>query len=84
MDAIPPISSGLPPIARSVRTPVKRVERITRERDRPEREEDERKHGERRHGTRAELQDGDWDVDGDRNVDGDRDGDERPHVDIRV
>ncbi|HEY3970640.1 MAG TPA: hypothetical protein VGL79_04500 [Solirubrobacteraceae bacterium] len=70
MDAIPPISSGLPPVVRATRPPVKRVERIAREHDRPEEDADKRKR--ERRGSAAELE---------RQG---PDGDERPHIDIRV
>ncbi|MGA9316118.1 MAG: hypothetical protein WBV77_16000 [Solirubrobacteraceae bacterium] len=68
MDAIPPISRGLPPVVRATRPPVKRVERITREDKRPQKEADER---EEQRGAGELEQD-------------DTNGDERPHVDIRV
>jgi hypothetical protein len=70
MDAIPPISAGLPPVVRATRPPVKRVERITREEERPQKEADEHKRGEQSGAGKLE-QDG-------------PDGDERPHIDIRV
>ena len=70
MDAIPPISGGLPPVVRATRPPVKRVERITREEKRPEQDGSEREREEQAQATRLE-QDG-------------PDGDERPHIDIRV
>jgi hypothetical protein len=70
MDAIPPISSGLPPVVRASRPPVKRVERITREGDRPPKDADEREREQRASAAESER-------------DG-LDGDERPHIDIRV
>jgi hypothetical protein len=70
MDAIPPISRGLPPVVRATRPPVKRVERITREDERPEKDRGKRNREEQAAAAEFE-QDG-------------PDGDERPHIDIRV
>jgi hypothetical protein len=70
MDAIPPISRGLPPVVRASRPPVKRVERITREEERPD-ESSGKREREERDGAAQLEQDG-------------PDGDERPHIDIRV
>jgi hypothetical protein len=70
MDAIPPISSGLPPVVRAARPPVKRVERITREDKRPEKDEGKRE-------PEEQAATAEFDQDG-------PDGDERPHIDIRV
>ena len=70
MDAIPPISRGLPPVVRATRPPVKRIERITREDKRPEKDKGEGEREERE--TAGELEQHRPDED------------ERPRIDIRV
>jgi hypothetical protein len=74
MDAIPPISSGLPPVMRATRPPVKRVERIARERDRPPKDGAQQGRGEPGSGPEPRAAPGRQD----------EDGDERPRIDIRV
>lgn len=67
MDPIHPIAPGPAPTARAGRVPVQRVERITRERDRPSAEERER---EQRKGARPQPQQRDGeDEDGHRHID---------------
>lgn len=70
MDAIPPISRGLPPVVRATRPPVKRIERITREDERPEKDKGQRKREEQAAAAAFER-------------DG-PDEEDRPHIDIRV
>jgi hypothetical protein len=65
VDPIHPIAPGPAPTVRAGRVPVQRVERITRERDRPSAEERER-----RKGTQPQPQPRDGeDEDGHRHID---------------
>jgi hypothetical protein len=65
VDPIHPIAPGPPPTARAGRVPVQRVERITRERDRPPTEERERR---KQDPPQPPPQDGE-DEDGHRHID---------------
>ncbi|HXR28051.1 MAG TPA: hypothetical protein VN772_00635 [Solirubrobacteraceae bacterium] len=69
MDPIHPIAPGPPPLGRAQRLPVERVERVSRERDRPAPEERRRR---RREPPPAPPR-----------MPGEDDGDQ-PHVDVRV
>ncbi len=68
MDAIPPISSSPLAIARAGRAPVERLERVSRERDRPAKDEGRRE--------RREQPPGEQSGRGEEGEDG------RPHVDV--
>ncbi len=68
MDSIPPISPGPLAVARTGRTPVERLERVSRERDRPAKDDRQRERREPSTTTRPEL--------GEEGEDG------RPHVDV--
>ncbi|HXP99192.1 MAG TPA: hypothetical protein VN845_03895 [Solirubrobacteraceae bacterium] len=68
MDSIPPISSGSLAIARTGRTPVERLERVSRERDRPAKDDRQRERRESPTGAGPEP--------------GGEDDDGRPHVDV--
>lgn len=70
MDPIPPITSGSSAISRIERTPVERLERVSRERDRPAKEREERKRRE----SSPDIQQ-EW---------GPEEDDGRPHIDVRV
>jgi hypothetical protein len=70
MDSIPPIAPGSAAISRVGRTPVERLERVARERDRPAKERQERKRRE----SPSEIQ-SEWSPEED---------DGRPHIDVRV
>ena len=69
MDSIPPISPGTSAISRMGRTPVERLERVARERDRPAKEREGRKRQEPFPETQSEWPE---------------DDDGRPHIDVRV
>lgn len=73
MDPIHPIAPGPPLIARGASIPVERLERISRERDRPTREERQQK----RDPAYRRAHDPE-----DEGLGEDDDG--RPHVDVRV
>ena len=73
MDPLHPIAPGPPPIATP---PVERLERITRERDRPTRDESQRER--RRARDRTDRSEGDAEH-GEPRDDG-----EHPHIDVRV
>jgi len=68
MDPIHPIAPGPPAISRAERVPVQRLERVSRERDRPSQEQWER--GRRRPPPKPKPEDGE--------------DDEHPHVDVRA
>jgi hypothetical protein len=69
MDSIPPIAPGSSVISRVDRTPVERLERVARERDRPAKDRQQRKRREPSADLLAERHDED---------------DGRPHIDVRV
>jgi hypothetical protein len=69
VDPIHPIAPGPPAVSRSGRVPVERLERISRERDRPSQEREQRG---RREPPRAPPE-----------PEGEDDG-EQPHVDVRA
>jgi hypothetical protein len=69
VDPIHPIVPGPPAVSRTARVPVERLERITRERDRPSHERQERKRREPPPAPDAER---------------DGDDDEHPHIDVRA
>jgi hypothetical protein len=68
MDSIPPISSGSLAIARTGRAPVERLERVSRERDRPAKDDRQRKRREPPAGAQPGH--------GEEGEDG------RPHIDV--
>lgn len=70
MDPIPPIARGSSAISRVGRTPVERLERVARERDRPAKDRQQRQRREPSSGVSSE-----WSSDED---------DGRPHIDVRV
>jgi hypothetical protein len=70
MDSIPPIAPGSSAISRVGRTPVERLERVARERDRPAKDRQERKRREPLSELPAELRG--------------EDDDGHPHIDVRV
>jgi hypothetical protein len=74
MDPISPISSGSPSIKRPASLPVERLERVTRERDRPswDGQEDKRRKPEDRSSRAGELAERGEDDEG------------HPHVDVRA
>jgi hypothetical protein len=74
MDPIHPITPGPPTVSPANRPAVQRLERITRERDRPSKDAQERQ---RRHPHEPEVRP--EPVDDDRPDDGGR-----PHIDVRV
>jgi hypothetical protein len=74
MDPIHPITPGPPTISPANRPAVQRLERITRERDRPSKEAQERQ---RRHPREPEVPPGPEDDDG-------LGDDGAPHIDVRV
>jgi hypothetical protein len=71
VDPIHPIAPGPPAISRTRHLPVERLERITRERDRPSKERQERERG--RRPAAEESQAGE-----------DDDGDGPRHIDVRA
>jgi hypothetical protein len=71
MDSIDPISPGSSPIPRGGLPPVKRLERITRERDRPSQEEREAQRRDPAYKRTARVEEHD-------------DDDGRPHVDVHA
>lgn len=70
MDRIPPIAPGSSAISRMGRTPVERLERVARERDRPAKDPQQRKRRKLSAEAIIELHE--------------EDDDGRPHIDVRV
>jgi hypothetical protein len=70
MDPIRPVAFGPSAIAPTGRTPVERLERITRERDRRAKDEQERRRRQQAANARSEQ--------------GEPEDDGRPHIDVRA